>query len=325
VSGLSYRDVSVVVLGAGGFIGRWVARQLSADGARLVSVVRDPQVFEAVRQRWDIGGRVHRADLASPESVRRLCTELRPTVVFNLLGYGVDRRECDRALAWWLNGRLPAVLAEAIASTPPGEKWAGRRLIHAGSALEYGTVPGDLAEDGPTAPTTLYGRSKLVGTLRLTRAARRRRLRAVTARLFTVFGAGEHSGRLLPSLEACARSGTPIDLTEGNQRRDFLWVGDVASQLLRLGLSEGTWGEVVNLASGQLFTVKEFTRLAAAALGIPPSHLRFGALPTRPEEMVHAPVTIARLHSLVGPAPSDSITRGLAETVTFLARSIRTT
>ena len=319
MNAVSYRDVPVVVLGAGGFIGRWVARLLSVEGARLVSVVRDAEQFEPVRERWGIGGRVHAADLSSPASVRRLCNELRPTVVFNLVGYGVDPHERDPALAWWLNSRLPAVLGEVLATSPPQAQWAGRRLVHTGTALEYGTVPGDLAEDGPTSPTTLYGRSKLAGTLRLARVARRHCLGAIIARLFTVFGAGEPAGRLLPSLAACAQSGTPIPLTEGHQRRDFLWVGDVASMLLRLGLEGGRCGEIVNLASGQLITVKAFTSLAAAALGIPPSHLLYGAIPTRPEEMAHAPVTVARLKSLIGPPPDDSIGRGLTETVTFLA------
>jgi nucleoside-diphosphate-sugar epimerase len=277
-------------------------------------VVRDAASFESVRTRWGIRGEVCPADLSSPGEVERLFRLLRPAVVFNALGYGVDREERDPRLAWWLNAGMPAAVGRNLVMHPPGAAWGGRRLIHLGTALEYGTVPGDLDETGPTAPSTLYGRSKLAGTLLLSRVARRHGLRAVTARLFTVFGAGEHPSRLLPSLVAAARSTEPIPLTEGKQQRDFLWVGDVADSLLKIGLTDGPPGEIVNLAAGELTSVRAFTEAAAAELGISRSRLQFGALPARPEEMTHLPVTVGRLTRLGGAAPRGSIARGLIVT-----------
>ena len=85
-------------------------------------------------------------------------------------------------------------------------------------------------------------------------------MRAVTARLFTVYGPGEHCGRLLPSLIEAARAEKPLELTAGTQLRDLTYVEDVAEGLLRLGLAQAEPGSVVNLATGHLTMVRSLRR-----------------------------------------------------------------
>ena len=137
---------------------------------------------------------------------------------------------------------------------------------------------------------------------------------ALTARLFTVYGPGEHSGRLLPSLIHAAEAGTAIDLTEGSQERDFTYVEDVAEGLLRLAESDFEPGEVVNLATGRLTSVREFVLTAAEELGLSDEQLRFGALSTRDEEMAHAPVSVDRLAELLGWLLPTSVREGIRKT-----------
>jgi len=312
-----YRGVPVLVTGGTGFIGRWVARALTAAGSRLHVVVRDEGVAAAMLRGWNIAGAPIVADLADPAGVATVVTRTRPAIVFNLAGYGVDPAERDEALATRLNAALPGQLAAAFVPDPD---WTGQHVVHAGTALEYGAAGGDLAESTSSAPTTWYGRSKLAGTQRLAQTAGGRGLRTVTARLFTVYGPGEHEGRLLPSLLAAARSDAALPLTAGLQQRDFTYVADVAEGLLRLGvLGQGELG-AVNLATGRLTSVREFVETAARTLRISAERLRFGALPTRPEEMRHGPVNIGRLRALAGWVPTTTIDEGIARTAQFVAR-----
>jgi len=197
--------------------------------------------------------------------------------------------------------------------------WSGQELVHVGSALEYGTIGGDLAEDSAPQPTTLYGKSKLAGTQALARYCRAYRIKGVTARLFTVYGPGEHAGRLLPSLIEGAHTGEALSLTEGRQRRDFTYVADVVEGLLRLGLSSAIPGEIVNLATGRLTSVRQFIEIASEALNIPGEQLLFGAIPTRAEEMEHAPVALERLKRLIDWRPPTSIQAGICDTLEFTA------
>lgn len=308
----SYRGVTAAVLGASGFIGQWVARALAHAGARAILVARNASsISTAVRT---ANASVVEADLSREATVREVLAGLEPAVVFNLAGYGVDRGERDERLALTINAELPRWIVETLAGTAD-QAWSGQRLVHVGSALEYGEIGGDLSESSSPNPTTLYGRTKLAGTLAVQRACSGREVRGLTARLFTVYGWGEHAGRLLPSLMRAAIHNEPIPLSAGLQRRDFTYVEDVAEGLLRLGAVAGgaAPGEVVNLATGRLTTVREFATEAARVLGIAPERLAFGALPTRAEEMQHDPVSIERLRELLGWAPSTPVADGVRE------------
>jgi nucleoside-diphosphate-sugar epimerase len=294
---------TALVFGASGFIGRWVVQVLEQRGVSVTAVVRDAGASADVFERWRVAPSMVTADLAGDGTAGAFVTRLRPAMVFNLAGYGVDRGERDVALSVQLNTHLPRDLAVACA---PTSDWPGAAFVHVGSALEYGTEPGVLDERGPASPTTDYGRSKLAGTLAVQEVARLQRTRAVTARLFTVFGDGEHEGRLFPSLLAAAWSGAALDLTDGRQRRDFAWVSNVASALVDLALAPFTPGEVVNVASGRLHSVEEFIRAVAAEAHVSSTQLRFGTLPTRPEEMAHEGVAVQRMTELLGASlPGD--------------------
>ena len=316
--GEQYRNVPVLVLGAGGFIGLWVARALSSMGADLCLAVRDATRAEGIFSRYGVRGKVIGGDLTSPESVRSLLLDARPAVLFNLAGYGVDPSERDEKTAYQINADLIPTICQTLVSAGD-TTWPGPQFVHVGSALEYGSLGGDLSEDAQPRPSTLYGKSKLLGTQYLAKCCQSSALRGMTARLFTVYGPGEHRGRLLPYLLDAARERRKLALTSGGQRRDFTYVEDVADGLLRLGVSSSNPGEVVNLATGRLTTVREFALTAAEVCRIAPERLKFGRLPTRPEEMEHTDVNLDRLKRLTDWAPPTEPEEGIRKTAAFCA------
>lgn len=306
--------------GAAGFVGRWVARCLTASGARLTLAVRDAEAATPIFTGWGVEGEVVEADLARPGVAQELVETHQPQVIFNLAGYGVDRSEKDSELGRRINTELVCELADAVNRSDPGE-WSGQRLLHVGSAFEYGWAGGNLSEDGPVEPIGWYGASKIKATQELVERSKHDGLKAITARLFTVYGPGEHQGRLLPSLLDAARTGDPLSLTAGTQQRDFTYVGDVAEGLCRLATLETCDQPVVNLATGKLHSVRSFAEIAARVLGIGGEKLRFGAIPQRGEEMVHEPVSTERLNRLLSWVPSTEIEAGVRKTGQFEAAS----
>jgi UDP-glucose 4-epimerase len=308
--------VRTVVFGSTGFIGRWVARGLCESGAKVFLPVRDRFAAKEVFDAYDIDGDIYQLDLLDTQSVRSLFREISPTVTFNLAGYGVDRAEQNEELAYQTNVDLIGTVCSAI-SEVRDRGWAGLNIVNVGTAMEYGLAGGDLAEDSVAKPTTLYGKSKLAGTRALTDCCRSYGLKGVTARLFSVYGPGELSQRLLPTLIHAARTETEVPLTAGLHKRDFVYVEDAAESLMRLALVSSLPCEVVNVATGVLSSVRVFAETAADTLGINHERLRFGSLPTRSEEMNHGPVTIRRLVSLTGCAPGTTLAEGVRKTVSF--------
>jgi UDP-glucose 4-epimerase len=276
--------------------------------------VRDAETARTLFGSIGLSGQVLATDLTEAGGVAKLVTECTPAAIFNLAGYGVDPSERNAAIAAKVNAELPPALVRAMRDNGD-RRWAGQQVIHAGSALEYGTASGDLAETTSEHPTTLYGITKLEGTRTLIDTSRELGMRSVTARLFTVYGPGEHSGRLLPTLIDARYDKKPIPLTDGRQERDFTYVADVVEGLLRLGTLPGDDLGVVNVATGTQTPVRQFVETAAEVLGLERSRLDFGAIPSRAEEQRHDAVNVGKMRSLTGWTPSVTIREGITRSL----------
>lgn len=311
----AYRNVRALVLGASGFIGRWVVRRLAEESAEVYALVRDQngaaRLASVVR-----ADHIRYCDVADFDALADEIGDISPDIAFNLAGYGVNRAEREESVANRINQDVPRVLCQAMGRLER-RSWRGQAVVHAGTALEYGLISGDLRESSRPAPTTMYGRTKLAGTIAVSEECERLGLRGLTARLFTVYGPGERSGRLLPMLIDTAATRQPLRLTSGVQRRDFTYVEEVAEGLLRLGISEANPGAIVNLATGKLHSVRQFTETAARILGLDTELLRFDELPMLEGEMDHDPVAIDLLRSLTSWCPTTDITAGIERTACF--------
>jgi nucleoside-diphosphate-sugar epimerase len=317
-----YRGLIVVVLGGSGFLGRWVARKLCLQGALVHLVVRNRAHAKTVFAQYGVDGEIFELDLANDAgALRDLLLAVRPVITFNLAGYGIDHAERDEEASYKTNAQLVSAVCDALAVLKPRRR-LGQEIIHVGSALEYGAIGGNLAEDSEPKPTTIYGKSKLAGTQALTERCRTLGISGLTARLFTLYGPGEHEDRLLPSLLRCGETGELLEMTSGTQQRDFTYVEDAAEGLLRLGLANTSPGSIVNLATGRLASVRSFAETAASLLRIPSDQLKFGALATRAEEMAHSAVSIDRLRDIVAWSPTISIADGISRTLRFKNASI---
>jgi nucleoside-diphosphate-sugar epimerase len=309
-----YRGQRALVFGSTGFIGRCVARHLAALGAEVICPVRDPAKAEQVLAASGVGGRIVQLDVRDNAAVATTLRAVVPDVTFNLAGYGVERGQDDAASARAINAGFVKGLATSVANCR-GPRWSGPRIVHAGTAQEYGAATGDLVEATDPKPTTLYGATKLAGTRALQRICQANQLLGVTARLFTVYGPNEHEGRLLPTLIRSMTNDRPIELTTGMQQRDFTYVEDVAEGLLRLGLSSPGPGEIVNLCTGRLTSVRDFVLTFSRLAVLEDARLRFGALVTRSDEMSHGDVCIRRLKQLTGWSPGTRVAEGIARTL----------
>ncbi len=314
----SYRGHRVLITGARGFIGRWVARLLSAAGADLRLVTRSADDVASLAKAFGITGEWISADLTKPGAFAAVFSKCNPDFVFNVAGYGVDPQERDPATAEAINCEMVREIAETIADS--GDT-ARVRLINVGSAAEYGPVDGPLTELSPENPVSIYGQTKQRGTAAVINVRNRACIAAVTARLFTVYGPGEHASRLLPSLMRAASEGQRLALSEGNQARDFTYVEDAAEGLLRVGACRRPLPGVVNVATGTLTSVRNFVLCASELLHMGTAQLGFGELPRYPEEVKQGSADTTLLNSLTGWRPKYSIAQGIQRTIDFVACS----
>jgi nucleoside-diphosphate-sugar epimerase len=282
-------------------------------------LVRNRQITEKVFSKYGVNHGSFEVDLVEADlrdtvSIERVFKNFKPAITFNLAGYGIDHSERDEATAHQINAELVKTICKTIVNNRDRE-WPGQDIIHVGSVAEYGPIGGNLSEGSSEHPTTMYGKSKLAGTRWLTHYCQQFHIKGLTSRLFTIYGPGEHRDRLLPSLMETARSGKPLSLSAGTQKKDFTYVHDVVEGILRLGLvSSASPGEIVNVATGRLTTVRRFAEIAGRILGIPAANLNFGAISNSQWDVEHSEISLDRLRRLTGWVPSTSIDQGVQQT-----------
>lgn len=157
---------------------------------------------------------------------------------------------------------------------------AGARLVHIGSAAEYGAADDGVpvTEDTAPRPAGLYGATKLGGT-RLVELARTAGLDAVTLRVFNVVGAGAPEDTLPGAVTAQLRqlgrlqrggSGQEVSLKLGplDAVRDFVDARDVADAVLAAATVPALPHGLVNIGSGVGTEARALVRQLLAVAGL---------------------------------------------------------
>jgi nucleoside-diphosphate-sugar epimerase len=290
----------LLVTGATGFLGVPVVR--AAVGHFEVHAAG-----RAPRAPLPPGVRFHPCDLLAPGGAAALVEAVRPTHLVHL--------------AW-------VVTPGAVWASPENDQWAGasrrlllafarcggRRAVLAGSCAEYDWRTGGLCRERetPARPHTAYGRAKLGLCRWACEFGRARGVAVAWARLFFLYGPGEHPARLVPSVARALLAGEPAPCTAGAQERDFLHCDDAAGALVELARSE--LAGPVNVGSGEAVSVRGVVEVVAECCGRP-ELVCFGARPTGAAEPARLVADVGRLREEVRWRPRVELREGLRRAV----------
>ncbi|MFD7769355.1 NAD-dependent epimerase/dehydratase family protein [Streptomyces sp. NPDC059787] len=239
----------VLLIGANGYIGRFVADRLLADPAvQLTALGRGDDA--------DV-----RFDLAtgSPGALTRFLDAVHPGVVVNCAGTTRGgARELTRH-----NTVAVATVCEALRRSG-----CGARLVQIGCGSEYGPsqLGSSTAEDAVPRPGGPYGVSKLAATELVLGSG----LDAVVLRVFSPVGpgtpAGSPLGRLAEAMRRAMQSGdSELKLGGLGAQRDFVDVRDVARAVHAASLSAAQG--VINIGSGRAVRLRDAAGILARVAG----------------------------------------------------------
>jgi UDP-glucose 4-epimerase len=153
-----------------------------------------------------------------------------------------------------------------------------RRVVYSSSSSVYGDQPTlPLTEDMPPAPLNPYACQKYMGEIYARNFSRIYGLETVCLRYFNVYGprqVTEGAYRLVISIFMDQRArGEPMTIHgDGEQTRDFTWVGDVVRANILAGESERVGkGEPINIGAGAEVSIKRVAELiGGAVVHVPP-------------------------------------------------------
>ena len=299
-----------LVTGGAGFIGSHMVERLLSRGDR----VRIADDFSSGR-RENVPSHPQcelvEGDLADPDIARKAVAGCEYVIHLAAIP-SVPRSVKDPVESHRAN--VDGTLNVLMAARDSGVK----RLVFAGSSSVYGdaaVLP--KREDMRASPLSPYALQKLIGEQYCQLFTRLYGLETVTTRFFNVFGPRQqpgspYSGVISLFIEALASGKSPLVHGDGRQTRDFTYVGDVVTGVLRASEAPHIAGDVINVAVGGRISLLDLIRTLQDILK-QNAEPTFG--PPREGDVRDSQADVEKARRHLNFAPETSFEDGLRKTV----------
>jgi dTDP-glucose 4,6-dehydratase len=304
----------VAITGAGGFLGRHLARTLIAQGVNPLLLVHSPTEHE-------VAAHVRQAtlDLTERRAVDEVLEREKPQTIFHLAG---TRGLGVGALTW--SHCVELNVASTVHLLESAQRHGVERIVIIGTADEYGNQPGPLSEKLPLAPASPYAVSKAVATELARAMYTRDRCPVVILRPFTVYGPGQPANMFVSEAVDCAVRGLPFRMTEGRQRRDLIYVDDAIGAFIAAAEAPGVEGQIINIGSGEAHALRDIAQLIWRLSGTD-APLMMGARSAGATELHDTWADITRAEEMMGWRPQVPLEEGLKRMIAWARTQIELT
>jgi|OM-RGC.v1.014421488 Nucleoside-diphosphate-sugar epimerases len=207
----------ILIIGSNGFIGQGLSKHLSELGHQVFSI----------NSRLSVSDSNLSVNLLDSDACEILC-EYQFQYVFNCAGY-VDH-------AGYFSGGSDVFDQHftLVKNLVDHLNWdCIESFVQVGSSDEYGSQPAPQHEEMREQSISPYSCGKSLATHFLQMLARTEGLPIQIARLFLVYGPGQKANRFLPQLIKSCLQNDSIDVSAGEQMRDFLYIDDAVSGLIK--------------------------------------------------------------------------------------------
>jgi nucleoside-diphosphate-sugar epimerase len=201
-----------------------------------------------------------------------------------------------------------------------------RRVVYAGSSSVYGNAEElPKREDMPPRPLSPYALQKFVGEQYAQLFTNLYGLETVTTRYFNVFGprqdpSSPYSGVISLFIRALIEGRAPTIHGDGEQTRDFTYVANVVSGVLKACQAPGAAGRAINVATSGRISLNDLYRSLQRLTG---SSLAPAYGPTRAGDVRDSQADISLARQLLNYEPIVGLDEGLAKTLEWSRADIR--
>lgn len=276
----------IVVTGASGYLGSQLSNYLASKHDVFALVRNSSSVHRLDKERMN----VKRAN--SRHELDEVLSSIKPDIVINT------------AALYGRKGELYSDLVEANINFPLqlfelAEKHGVTAFIHTGTSL-----PDNISAYALTKSTF----PKLIKHKNFQQ-------KFINIELEHFYGPGDDESKFISYVIKQCEIGSKIELTSGEQERDFIYIKDVLSayEILLSSLDMFSAYESIPLGSGEVIQVKDVVK-TICKLCNSATELKFGAIPMRENELMHSCADLTKIKNL-GWVAKHSLYKGLTLTI----------
>jgi nucleoside-diphosphate-sugar epimerase len=309
------KSKTILITGATGFIGANLTRYLINIGCNVHVITRE----EANKWRiQDLLSQIkeYNCDLRDPDQLNKLVRVIEPDIVYHLAAYGsypLLQQDLNTIIQTNIIGTLNLITALS--------KIKYEVLVNSGSSSEYGLKTEPMVESDVLKPINHYGASKAAASLFAQVFTKSFGQPIVTLRPFSVYGYYEEPTRLIPTVITACLRGKDLNLTKGEQVRDFVFIEDVVDAYVRASITKNIYGHIINIGSGNQYTVKEVVSRIIELCGNS-VNANWGSIPYRDGETSFWVANNIKAKQLMDWEPQTGLDQGLMQTIDWFKNNL---
>ena len=271
--------MNVLLTGATGFVGKQVLKSLAKENVSIKVITRGTHdhFFDEYKNVSEV---IHTNNFftESAEWYEAICRDV--DIIIHVAWYAEPGKYLESPLNL-------ECLAGSLNFARSACKQGIKKFVGVGTCFEYDlTSPRPLDINAPLNPQFLYSIAKVNAFLLLSKYFNNENIDFLWTRIFYLYGEDEDERRLVAVLRKKLALGEPVDLTSGNQIRDFLDVKIAGSMIAKaaIGRNVGPF----NVCSGEGQSIRELAENIAEEYGRK-DLLNFGA---REDNLADAPYVV---------------------------------
>lgn len=255
----------IMITGATGFIGLYLARRLREMGAIVHCTSRTHQ--EERNEEGMIWWKGSFNDYATAES---LINKIKPAIIFHMAGQVTASNDVQHVMT-----TFHSLLTSTVNLLTLAQKHGCERIVLTGSCTE--------PIDEHPYPNSPYAAAKWATNGYGHLFQRIYKSPVVIVRPFMGYGPTQPSGKLIPHIILSLLRGESPQLTSGSWLTDWVYIDDTIDGILAASAVPGVEGKTIDLGTGVLTSVREVVEKVVAIVK-PVGKPLFGALPDRYHE-----------------------------------------
>ena len=201
-----------------------------------------------------------------------------------------------------------------------------KRFIFASSSEVYGDSDSPMVEEGPFNPKSTYALCKLIGEHYCQAYYKKFGLEFTALRYFNSYGPRQDDRFVLSRFIKRALNGQELFIYgDGNQTRDFTYVGDTVNMSLLAGIMDSGVNQIFNFGTGRAVSINKLADLVLDNLEmknkIKVSHIDYDQRRTREIEVFARLANVGLAEKLLKYRPVVDLESGMQKTIDWYLKS----
>jgi len=271
------KNKKFLVTGGTGFIGSHLVNRLVKMGEEVHVIAHSENNFWRLENIDKIN--IEIIDIKDFDKLNKFISKLNPDIIVHLAAYVNAERDLngiDMAIDNNFNGTLN--LLKSLNNINYD------LFINTGTCEEYGDGEAPFQESQREHPVSPYSLSKTCSTYLCELFSKIYDKPIITVRPFLTYGPKQTSQMLIPELIRRGINGEKMELTAGEQSRDFIYIDDLIEAFIVLinKYNEFKEYEIINIGTGKQILIKEVVNIIRVFF--PKNKFKLGELPYRKGE-----------------------------------------